>query len=82
MTWPERLLAYATLAALVAVAVTVAFCAEDASSLRTRLWSVRWRWAWAAEDVTRSSAILGRTVTVTSTRATAMHLLREVIGDL
>lgn len=82
MSWPERLLEYATLAVLVVVAVTVTFCAEDAASFRTRLWSTRCRWTWAAAGTTKTSAVLGKTVTVTSTRATALRLLRDVIGDL
>lgn len=82
MTWPERVLEYATLAVLVAVALTITFCADDSVSLRTRLWSTRCRWTWAAWDTTKTSIVLGKSVAVTSTRQTALRLLREVIGDL
>lgn len=82
MNWPERLLEYATLAVLVAIALTVAFCAQDNTSLRARMWSTRCRWVWAAKDCTSTAVIRGRTVTATSTRQTAMRLLRDVIGDL
>lgn len=82
MTWPERLLEYVTLVALVAVALIVAFCADDAASFRTRLWSTRCRWTWAAWDTTETAVVLGRTVAMTSTRQTALRLLREVIGEL
>ncbi|WP_433520039.1 hypothetical protein ACQP2T_63605 (plasmid) [Nonomuraea sp. CA-143628] len=82
MTWPERLLEYATLAALVVVALVVTFCAEDAASFRTRLWSTHCRWTWAAWDTTKTSTVLSKRVTVTSTRETALRLLRDVIGDL
>ena len=82
MTWPERLLEYATLAALVAVALIVTFCAEDAASFRTRFWSTHCQWTWAAQDTTSTSKVLGNTVSVTSTRQAALRLLREVIGDL
>lgn len=82
MTWPERVLEYVTLVVLVAVALTITFCADDSASLRTRLWSTRCRWTWAAWDTTSTSIVLGKTVAVTSTRQTALRLLREVIGDL
>lgn len=82
MTWPERVLEYVTLVVLVAVALTITFCADDSASLRTRLWSTRCRWTWAAWDTTSTSIMLGKSVSVTSTRQTALRLLREVIGDL
>lgn len=82
MTWLERVLEYVTLAVLVAAALTIAFCAADSASLRTRLWTTRCRWTWATWDTTRTASVLSKTVTVTSTRATALRLLRDVIGDL
>jgi hypothetical protein len=82
MTWPERCLEYTTLAMLVALAFTVAFCVQENSSIRTRLWMTRCQWTWAAKDTTSTSAVLGRTVTTFSTRQTAVRMLRDVIGDL
>lgn len=82
MSWSVRVLEYVTLAVLVVAALTITFCAEDSASLRTRLWSTRCRWTWAAWDTTTTSTVLAKRVTVTSTRDAALKLLRDVIGDL
>ncbi|MFC4006679.1 hypothetical protein ACFOY2_05570 [Nonomuraea purpurea] len=82
MTWHERLLEYVALAVLVLAAVAIAFCADPVASLRTRLWTTRCRWIWAARDTTSTFTMLSHTVALTETRRTAIRLLRDVIGDL
>lgn len=82
MKWPQRLLDYATLALLVAVALLVALCLDSAPSLRTRLWSVGDQWANAVEDTATTVTVAGGSMTATSTRDAAMQLLRTTIGGM
>lgn len=82
MTLSARLLDYATVAVLVAVALLVAFCADDAGTWSGRARSVRTSWQWAARDSTITQAVGGGLVTCTFTKQTAMRLLRDVIEDL
>lgn len=82
MTCIERAREYILLALLVAMAVTVAFVADEGTDVRTRWWSVRSRWIWAARDASTTATVSGATVTMTSTRQVAMRLLLETIGDL
>lgn len=82
MTLSARLLDYATVAVLVAVAVVVAFCADEAASWPGRTASVRSAWRWAARDTTTVVPYAGGTIRLTSTKRTALRLLKDVIGDL
>ncbi len=80
--WADRVVDYVTVALLVAWALLVAFLAEDACSLRLRVWLVRCRWSWAARDATATATVAGTTVKLTSTRETALLLLDDVMGDM
>jgi hypothetical protein len=82
MTWQARFLDYATLAVLVAAALIVAFCLDDAPSIRVRLWALGSRWTSAADETASTKTLEGRTVTVTSTRAAAVQMLRDSIGEM
>lgn len=81
--WWFRAIEYTAVVALVAVALVVAFAVDESSTLRGRLWSVRRSWWWAANDARTVETLRGGdTVTLTSTKATALRLLHDVIGDL
>ncbi|MEV8639083.1 hypothetical protein AB0395_46245 [Streptosporangium sp. NPDC051023] len=80
--WWYRAVEYAAVTALVLTALIVAFAANDSSTLKGRLWSVRRAWWWAATDARTTRTLRGATITCTSTKATALRLIQYTIGDL
>lgn len=78
----QIILDYVTVAALVAVTLVVAFCTDESATVRGRVASVRTAWRRAAADSTMSRRTPAGLIVQTSTKSTALRLLRDVIGDL
>ncbi|MFD8564950.1 hypothetical protein ACFV1N_47440 [Streptosporangium canum] len=80
--WPERAAYYLAVALVVTLAALVAFTLAEEGSLRGRVRAVRNAWRRAAEEtITVETHPDGTVVARTTTRQTALHLLRTLIGD-